>query len=56
MILNKFVWLQVRELQRITHAVVKIPDDPSTTGDETIVRIHGNFQASQVGSFLTILP
>ena len=39
---------QVRELQRLTHAVVKIPEDPSVTGEETTVRVHGNFHASQV--------
>jgi len=41
----------VRELQRVTGAQVKIPEECETSGasdhDETVVRIAGNFQASQ---------
>lgn len=40
---------QVRELQRVTGAQVKIPDDAGEdeTQESTTVRVLGNFQASQ---------
>lgn len=40
----------MRELQRVTGAQVKIPEDAAEgETEETIVRVVGNFQASQVG-------
>lgn len=40
----------VRELQRVTGAMVKLPEDPTTQGDEVIVEVFGNFMAIQVGA------
>ena len=37
----------VRELQRVTGASVKIPETAEDEADETIVRITANFHASQ---------
>lgn len=39
----------MRELQRVTGAQVKIPEDAATeTAEDTVVRIIGNFNAAQV--------
>jgi len=38
----------VRELQRTTGAMIKLPEDPSIQGEEVIVEIYGNFMATQV--------
>jgi len=37
----------VRELQRVTGAMVKLPEDPSTQGDEVTVEVFGNFMSIQ---------
>lgn len=50
-------FLQVRELQRVTGAQVKIPEDAAEgETEETIVRVVGNFQASQVRSRAPSFP
>jgi len=38
----------VREIQRMTGASVKLPEDPNTQGEEVLVEVHGNFMATQV--------
>lgn len=38
----------VRELQRVTGAMVKLPEDPTTQGDEVTVEVYGNFLSIQV--------
>jgi len=38
----------VRELQRMTGAMVKLPEDPTTQGDEVTVEVFGNFMSVQV--------
>ena len=38
----------VRELQRATGAMIKLPEDPTTQGDEVTVDIIGNFIATRV--------
>ena len=40
----------VRELQRVTGAMVKLPEDPTTQGDEVTVEVYGNFMSIQVSS------
>jgi len=40
----------VRELQRVTGAMVKLPEDPTTQGDEVTVEVFGNFMSIQVSS------
>ena len=40
--------LQVREIQRMTGAMIKLPEDPASQQEETIVEIFGNFMATQV--------
>jgi insulin-like growth factor 2 mRNA-binding protein 1 len=37
----------VRELQRTTGAMVKLPEDPSVQGDEVVVEVYGNFLCTQ---------
>jgi len=37
----------VRELQRVTGAMVKLPEDPSTQGEEVTVEVFGNFMSIQ---------
>lgn len=38
----------VREIQRMTGASIKLPEDQSAQGDEVLVEIFGNFMATQV--------
>jgi len=38
----------VRELQRVTGAMVKLPEDPTTQGEEVMVEVYGNFMSIQV--------
>jgi len=38
----------VRELQRVTGAMVKLPEDPTTQGEEVTVEVYGNFMSIQV--------
>ena len=38
----------VRELQRVTGAMIKLPEDPTTQGDEVVVEVFGNFMSTQV--------
>ena len=38
----------VRELQRVTGALIKLPEQGTTTGDETSVHIVGTFYSVQV--------
>ena len=38
----------VREMQRLTQAVIKLPEQGSTVGEETSVFIIGTFYATQV--------
>ena|SRR6218665_313461 len=38
----------VRELQRVTGAMIKLPEDPATQGDEVTVEVFGNFMSTQV--------
>jgi len=38
----------VRELQRVTGAMVKLPEDPTTQGEEVTVEVFGNFMSIQV--------
>ena len=40
--------LQVRETQRATGAMIKLPEDQTNQGDEVVVEIFGNFMATQV--------
>jgi insulin-like growth factor 2 mRNA-binding protein 1 len=37
----------VRELQRVTGAMVKLPEDPTTQGDEVVVEVFGSFMSIQ---------
>jgi len=37
----------VRELQRTTGAMIKLPEDPSMQGDDVAVELYGNFMATQ---------
>lgn len=37
----------VRELQRVTGAMVKLPEDPTTQGEEVTVEVFGNFMSIQ---------
>jgi insulin-like growth factor 2 mRNA-binding protein 1 len=37
----------VRELQRVTGAMIKLPEDPATQGDEVTVEVFGNFMSTQ---------
>jgi len=37
----------VRELQRATGAMIKLPEDPSMQGDDVAVELYGNFMATQ---------
>jgi len=37
----------VREIQRMTGAMIKLPEDPASQQEETIVEIFGNFMATQ---------
>ena len=38
----------VRELQRLTNAMIKLPEQGTSTGEETPVHINGNFYSVQV--------
>lgn len=40
----------VRELQRLTHATIKLPDESQNSADETPVQIKGDFLSTQVSS------
>jgi len=37
----------VRDIQRLTGAMVKLPEDQNTQGDEVVVEVFGNFMATQ---------
>jgi insulin-like growth factor 2 mRNA-binding protein 1 len=37
----------VRELQRVTGAMIKLPEDPSVQGEEVAVEVYGNFVSTQ---------
>jgi len=37
----------VRELQRLSGAMIRLPEDPSVQGDEVAVELYGNFLATQ---------
>jgi len=37
----------VRDIQRLTGAMVKLPEDQSNQGDEVVVEVFGNFMATQ---------
>jgi len=37
----------VRELQRATGAMIKLPEDPSMQGDDVAVELYGNFMSTQ---------
>jgi len=37
----------VREIQRMTGAMIKLPEDPASQQEETYVEIFGNFMATQ---------
>jgi insulin-like growth factor 2 mRNA-binding protein 1 len=37
----------VRELQRATGAMIKLPEDPTTQGDDVAVELYGNFMSTQ---------
>lgn len=37
----------VRELQRVTGAMVKLPEDPTTQGEEVTVEVYGSFMSIQ---------
>lgn len=38
----------VREIQRMTGANIKLPEDQTIQGDEVLVEVFGNFMAIQV--------
>ena len=38
-----FAGKNVREIQRMTGAMIKLPEDPASQQEETIVEIFGNF-------------
>ena len=40
--------LKVRELQRSTGAMIKIPEDPQAQGEEVLVEILGNFMQTSM--------
>ena len=42
----------VRELQRVTGAMVKLPEDPTTQGEEVTVEVYGNLMSIQVNHSL----
>lgn len=37
----------VREMQRVTGAMIKLPEDPATQGEEVTVEVFGNFLSTQ---------
>ena len=37
----------MRDIQRMTGAMVKLPEDQSNQGDEVVVEVYGNFMATQ---------
>ena len=37
----------MRDIQRLTGAMVKLPEDQSNQGDEVVVEVFGNFMATQ---------
>lgn len=39
----------VREIQRVTGALIKLPEEQSVQGEEVAVEIYGNFMSTQVG-------
>ena len=41
----------VRELQRLTGALIKLPEDPTTQGEQVAVDIFGNFLATRVCNY-----
>jgi len=41
----------VRELQRATGAMIRLPEDPSVQGEEVTVEVYGNFMSTQVCVF-----
>lgn len=46
----------VRDLQRLTHAMIKLPEESQSSSDETPVHIIGDFLSTQVNiSFLMYL-
>lgn len=45
----------VREMQRVTGAMIKLPEDPATQGEEVTVEVFGNFLSTQVVSFNVII-
>ena len=38
----------VRDIQRMTGAMIKLPEDQATQGEEVMVEVFGNFMATQV--------
>lgn len=37
----------MRDIQRLTGAMVKLPEDQNAQGDEVVVEVYGNFMATQ---------
>ena len=49
-----FYFVQVRDVQRMTGAMIKLPEDQATQGEETFVEIFASFMAAMVSVFLYI--
>ena len=43
--------MQVRDIQRMTGALIKLPESQNSQGEEVTVEIFGNFMATQVSLF-----
>ena len=47
-----FYFVQVRDVQRMTGAMIKLPEDQATQGEETFVEIFASFMAAMVSVVL----
>ena len=47
-----YLCVQVRDIQRMTGAMLKLPEDQASQSEEVPVEIFGNFTATQVSIFM----